>query len=58
MCILTYAVNAHPLLPFVVIHNRDESVTRPTSDLTIRNEIVAAFDELMGGTWMVSIVLD
>ena len=54
MCLLTFAVDAHASIPFVAIHNRDESTQRPTTDLQCRDHVVAAFDESLGGTWMVS----
>jgi hypothetical protein len=52
MCILTVAVNAHEDFPLVLLHNRDEYYDRTATELTQREDILGAFDELSGGTWM------
>lgn len=52
MCILTVAVNAHDDFPLIMLHNRDEYHSRTATPLIQRGDILAAFDELSGGTWM------
>ena len=55
MCILSIAIKNHPDLPFLLLSNRDESLSRETSGLKLQHfdefPILAAFDMKEGGTW-------
>ncbi|GAB2300455.1 hypothetical protein Dimus_034497 [Dionaea muscipula] len=54
MCIAGFAWQAHPLYPFLLLHNRDEYHSRPTTPVGWweGGEILGGRDELRGGTWL------
>ncbi|GAB2300454.1 hypothetical protein Dimus_034496 [Dionaea muscipula] len=54
MCIAGFVWQAHPLYPFLLLHNRDEYHGRPTAPVGWweGGEILGGRDELGGGTWL------
>jgi uncharacterized protein with NRDE domain len=54
MCLIGVAVGVHPDVSCLVLHNRDEEYSRPTTELTVDREsgIMCSRDERSGGTWM------
>ncbi len=55
MCLILFAIDAHPLYPLVVLSNRDEFFSRPTRVSGFWPEapdILAGKDLRSGGTWM------
>jgi uncharacterized protein with NRDE domain len=57
MCLIAFAVNAHPEYPFVMLANRDEFHERPTVpsqwwETPQKTEILSGRDLQGGGTWM------
>ena len=55
MCTLVFALNAHPLYPFIFAGNRDEFYARPTARAhwwpETDEHLLAGKDLLKGGTW-------
>ena len=54
MCLIFFAVEAHPDYPLIVAANRDEAYARPTLPLHHweNSPIIAGKDLTAGGTWM------
>ena len=55
MCLVLFALDAHPTLPLVVLANRDEFYARPTAASSWWPEhpnLLAGRDLKSGGTWM------
>jgi uncharacterized protein with NRDE domain len=57
MCLIAFALNAHPACPLLIASNRDEYLERPTAPLhrwhTAEGaEVVAGRDLKDGGTWL------
>lgn len=55
MCLVTFAVGAHPRYPFVLIANRDERYQRPSAAMHFWDEqqnLLAGKDLEHGGTWL------
>jgi len=53
MCILSMALDAHPDLPLVLTHNRDEFHARTASHVQQHDDgVLCALDAESGGTWM------
>ncbi len=52
-CLLTVAVKGHPNFPFIVCHNREEDLQRPTTDpdFATGGPLLAGTDGDFGGTW-------
>ncbi|KAF7834547.1 transport and Golgi organization 2-like protein [Senna tora] len=56
MCIAVFLWQAHPLYPFLLLHNRDEYYSRPTQPLAWwpDDKILGGRDRQAGGTWLAS----
>ena len=54
MCILGLSISRTPnaRIPFLAVHNRDESLDRPVGPLSQVGPLLCASDALRGGTWM------
>lgn len=55
MCLILFAVDAHPDFPLVLAANRDEFLARPTAPAgfwTEQPDILAGRDLVAGGTWL------
>ena len=53
MCIFVLALDTLPDFPFILIFNRDEYFTRPTTPPRILEDgLLCAIDQEKGGTWM------
>jgi uncharacterized protein with NRDE domain len=57
MCLIAFALNAHPACPLLIASNRDEYLARPTAPLHRWHtpegaELVAGRDLKDGGTWL------
>lgn len=55
MCLIVFAVRAHPRFPLIVAANRDEFLTRPTAPASFWSDspdILAGRDLTAGGTWL------
>ena len=54
MCILVIAKNLNPRFPLVVVHIREELLTRATAEVALDPQTKAYFarDMQAGGTWM------
>jgi uncharacterized protein with NRDE domain len=55
MCLILFALNAHPRYPFILAANRDEFYDRPASAAdfwTNHPAILAGIDQQEGGTWL------
>ncbi len=55
MCLILFAIQAHPRYPLIVAANRDESFTRPASPAgfwTDHPDVYAGRDLEKGGTWL------
>ncbi|MCC5940478.1 MAG: NRDE family protein [Balneolaceae bacterium] len=55
MCLIVFAVNAHPNYPLILAGNRDEFYERPADSAAIWNtepKIIAGKDLKAGGTWL------
>lgn len=49
MCIAVIITNYSARYPLIVVHNREEDITRPTSDLFLHDNILSAVDLKAGG---------
>ena len=57
MCLIAFAIGAHPRWPLVIAANRDEHYERPTAPLALWTSpsgqlIASGRDERAGGTWL------
>lgn len=57
MCLIAFAIGAHPRWPLVIAANRDEQYDRPTAALALWTSpsgrlIASGRDERAGGTWL------
>ena len=55
MCLIAFAIHAHPRYPLIVAANRDEFYHRPTAPLAFwpdHPEILAGRDLEQSGTWL------
>lgn len=54
MCICCVAINQNENFPFIIFHNRDESLDRKTTDPFIdeKTKVLSAIDLEAFGTWM------
>lgn len=55
MCLISIAIDVHPVYPLIIAANRDEFYTRPTGPLDFWDqnpEILAGKDLQSGGTWL------
>lgn len=55
MCVILFAIGAHPGFPLIVAANRDESYARPAAPAAFWQDhpkICAGRDLLQGGTWL------
>lgn len=57
MCLIAFALNAHPDVPLLIAANRDEHLDRPTQPLhgwrlPAGTPVVAGRDRHAGGTWL------
>lgn len=54
MCLITLSYKQHPQFPFIVVQNRDEAYSRPSTSLHFWEDqpaILAGRDKRHGGTW-------
>jgi uncharacterized protein with NRDE domain len=54
MCLITFALDAHPEYPFIFAANRDEFFDRPSLPATFWDHapaVLSGIDERAGGTW-------
>jgi uncharacterized protein with NRDE domain len=49
MCIAVLVINYSSKFPLIVAHNREEDMSRPTSDLVLRDGVLSAIDVKAGG---------
>ena len=54
MCIIAFAIREHAQISLVLIHNRDEVLSRGTVDACLNPStgIICGTDQKQGGTWM------